>query len=127
MKNERFQMNRIITSAASCFLSSFVLLPPCSQPPSYSPSFALSTEELLMYSAARLVAPLLMEFPIFFFPSTRLCSSFPSPPPSLSPLKLVSTSWSVLGVDRLPNSLFHLPSLLFLRPLLTPTRCVNCH
>lgn len=81
-KNERFQMNRVITSVACWFLFSFSRR-------SFSPLRLLPMEELLMYSGARLVAPLLMEFPIFSFPSTRLCSSFPSrsPPSLLSPTR----------------------------------------
>lgn len=52
----------------------------------FSPLRLLPMEELLMYSGARLVAPLLMEFPIFSFPSTRLCSSFPcARSPAISP------------------------------------------
>ena len=100
-KNERFQMNRVITSVACWFLFSFSRR-------SFSPLRLLPMEELLMYSGARLVAPLLMEFPIFSFPSTRLCSPFPlrSIPRSLrSPTRsLLAPRLSSRRVDRLPNS-----------------------
>lgn len=91
-KNERFQMNRVITSVACWFLSSSLPLP--SADAWFSPLRFLPMEELLTYSGARMVAPLLMEFPIFSFPSASSPSS-PFPSERLPRPPLSSHRWSI--------------------------------